>query len=107
MDPTKPQDQNKPAAPPPTTHQGRSRVVSDEKSEARELWFKTVVKILKWKEGFKGKQQPSVSEMITDKEWTAYYKETIKINTSTSKDKTLKKLKETEELIKKHGGFVN
>jgi len=85
----------------------RSRVVSDEKSEARELWFKTVVKVLKWKEGFKGKQQPTISEMITDKEWTAYYKETLKINTSTSKDKTLKKLKETEELIKKHGGFAS
>jgi hypothetical protein len=85
----------------------RSRVVSDEKSEARELWFKTVVKILKWKEGFKGKQQPDISEMVSPKEWSAYYKETIKINTSTSKDKTLKKLKETEELIKKHGGFAS
>jgi len=85
----------------------RSRIVSDEKSEARELWFKTVVKILKWKEGFKGKQQPTISEMISPKEWTAYYKETLKINTSTSKDKTLKKLKETEDLIKKHGGFAS
>ena len=85
----------------------RNRAVSDEKSEARELWFKTVVKVLKWKEGFKGKQAPSVSEMITEKEWNAYYKETLKINTGTSKDKTLKKLKDTEELIKKHGGFAN
>lgn len=85
----------------------RSKIVNDEKSEARELWFKTVVKVLRWKEGFKGKQQPSASEMITPAEWTAYYKETLKINTSTSKDKTLKKLKDTEELIKKHGGFAS
>jgi uncharacterized protein (DUF885 family) len=78
----------------------RSKAVSDEKSEARELWFKTVVKVLKWKEG-KGKED---NALLTEKEWNAYYKETIKINTTT-KDKTLKKLKETEELIKKHGGF--
>lgn len=85
----------------------RSKVVNDEKSEARELWFKTVVKVLKWKEGFKGKQQPTASEMITPGEWNAYYKETLKINVGTSKDKTLKKLKDTEELIKKHGGFAS
>jgi hypothetical protein len=95
------------AVPPARPNNSRSRIVSDEKSEARELWFKTVVKVLKWKEGFKGKQQPTISEMITDKEWTAYYKETIKINSSTSKDKTLKKLKDTEELIRKHGGFAS
>ncbi len=101
MDPAKPQDKNT------HTHQGRSRVVSDEKSEARELWFKTVVKVLKWKEGFKGKQQPTTSEMITAQEWAAYYKETLKINANTLKDKTVKKLKDTEELIKKHGGFAS
>ena len=89
------------------TNNSRNRAVSDEKSEARELWFKTVVKVLKWKEGFKGKQQPSISEMISEKEWAAYYKETLKINTGTSKEKTLKKLKETEELIKKNGGFAS
>lgn len=93
----KPQDKN---------NHVRSRIVSDEKSQARELWFKTVVKVLKWKEGFKGKQ-PTLSEMITDKEWTAYCKETLKINANTLKDKTMKKLKDTEELIKKHGGFAS
>lgn len=79
----------------------RPKTVSDEKSEARELWFKTVVKVLKWKEG-KGKAD---IELITEKEWSAYSKETLKIN-ATSKDKAVKKLKETEELIKKHGGFA-
>ena len=83
----------------------RSKIVNDEKSQARELWFKTVVKVLKWKEGVKGKA--SVTELITDKEWSAYCKETLKINVGTLKDKTLKKLKDTEELIKKHGGFAN
>lgn len=80
----------------------KSKAVNDEKSAARELWFKTVVKVLKWKEG---KGRNSV-ELITPKEWSAYCKETIKIN-ATSKDKTMKKLKDTEELIKKHGGFAS
>lgn len=88
----------------PVKSNSRSRVVSDEKSEAREAWFKTVVKILKWKEAKGGKA--SNLELISDKEWTGYYKETLKINSGTSKDKTLKKLKETEELIKKNGGFA-
>lgn len=101
MDPTKIQDKNT-----HNHHQGRSRIVSDEKSEARELWFKTVVKVLKWKEGFKGKQA-NVSEMITSQEWAAYYKETLKINANTLKEKTVKKLKDTEELIRKHGGFAS
>lgn len=83
------------------TSHARSKAVSDEKSEARELWFKTVVKILKWKEG-KGRED---NEQVSEKEWNAYYKETIKINVA-AKEKTLKKLKETEELIKKHGGFA-
>lgn len=83
------------------SNHARSKAVSDEKSEAREAWFKTVVKILKWKEG-KGRED---NEQIGEKEWNAYYKETLKINAAT-KEKTLKKLKETEELIKKHGGFA-
>lgn len=86
------------------TNTNRNRIVSDEKSQQRELWFKTVVKVLKWKEGFKGKKTPDC-EPITPKEWSAYYKETLKINV-TLKDKTLKKLKETEEMIKKNGGFA-
>ncbi len=96
-----------PAQTPARPTNPRSKVVNDEKSEARELWFKTVVKVLKWKEGYKGKLQPTVSEMITPGEWSAYYKETIKINVGTSKEKTLEKLKDTEELIKKHGGFAD
>lgn len=94
MDPKSPVKPNSP----------RSKVVNDEKSEARELWFKTVVKVLKWKEG-KGKS--STLELISEKEWQAYCKETLKINASTLKDKTMKKLKDTEELIKKHGGFAS
>lgn len=88
----------------PARSNSRSKAVNDEKSEARELWFKTVVKVLKWKEAGKGKA--SGTELITPKEWSAYYKETLKIN-ATVKDKTLKKLKDTEELIKKNGGFAS
>ena len=89
----------------PRLNNSRNKNGSDEKAEARELWIKTVVKVLKWKENGKGKA--SGIELITDKEWTAYCKETIKINAGTLKDKTLKKLKDTEELIKKHGGFAS
>lgn len=88
----------------PRSNNSRSKTGSDEKAEARELWFKTVVKVLKWKEGGKGK---ATVDLITDKEWAAYCKETLKINAGTSKDKTTKKLKDTEELIKKHGGFAS
>lgn len=79
------------------------KTVSDEKAEAREAWYKTVVKVLKWKEGAKASGN---TEPITDKEWQAYVKETIKINAAGSKEKSVKRLKEIEELIKKHGGFA-
>lgn len=91
----------------PKTNQSRNRAVSDEKSEARELWFKTVVKVLNWKDGPREKNQPVTADKITAKEWSAYYKETIRINAGTAKPKTLKKLQETEDLIKKHGGFAS
>ncbi len=78
--------------------------MNDEKAQERELWFKTVVKIISWKEG-PGEKKEVNAEKITSKEWVAYCKQTFKINTSSLKSKTQKKLDETEELIKKHGGF--
>lgn len=87
---------------PPAADGPKNKAVSDEKAEAREAWYKIVIKVLKWKEGTRA----SGTDPITDKEWNNYYKETIKINAQGSKDKTLKKLKETEDLIKKHGGFA-
>ena len=88
---------------PPAQPDGpKAKTVSDEKAEAREAWYKIVVKVLKWKEGTRAMG----TEPLTDKEWSNYCKETIKINAAGSKDKSLKRLKEIEELIKKHGGFA-
>lgn len=80
-------------------------MVNDEKAQERELWFKTVVKIISWKEGPKEKKQVNASK-ISSQEWVAYCKQTLKINASSLKSKTMKKLEETEELIRKHGGFA-
>ncbi len=85
------------------TQAAKVKTVSDEKAEAREIWYKTVVKVLKWKEGAKASGN---TEPLTDKEWSAYVKETIKINAAGSREKSLKRLKEIEETIKKHGGFA-
>lgn len=86
-------------------NQSKNKLVNDEKAQERELWFKTVVKIINWKEGPKEKKQVNSSK-ISNEEWVAYCKQTIKINTSTLKSKTMKKLEETEQLIRKHGGFA-
>lgn len=84
--------------------QANNRQVTLEKSQEREIWFKTVVKVLKWKEG---KAKSAGVDLISDKEWAVYCKETLKINANGPKAKTQQKLKETEDLIKKHGGFAS
>ena len=83
----------------------KNKLVSDEKAKERELWFKTVVKIINWKEGKASKKQ-ALAEKISTKEWINYCQQTLKINSNTLKSKTMKKLEEVEELIKKHGGFA-
>lgn len=64
-----------------------------------------MVKIISWKEGTANKKQVT-AEKISTEEWINYCKQTIKINANTLKSKTMKKLEEVEELIKKHGGFA-
>ena len=86
-------------------NQSKNKQISDEKAQERELWFKTVVKVISWKEG-PGEKKQVLAEKITSQEWISYCKQTIKINASTLKSKTQKKLQEVEELIKKHGGFA-
>lgn len=85
--------------------QKTKNAAADEKSRERELWFKTVVKVLTWKDGPKEKQKEAPK--ITSAEWAAYCKQTLKNNGITLKSKTQARLKEAEELIKKHGGFAN
>ncbi len=83
----------------------KNKAINDEKAQERELWFKTVIKVISWKEG-SSKTKQVTAEKISEKEWIAYCKQTFKINTSSQKSTTQKKLDEIEELIKKHGGFA-
>lgn len=84
----------------------RNKLASQEKSEEREIWFKTVVKVINWKNGPRAGESEITSEKISPKEWLNYCKQSFKINTSSLRSQTQKKLQEVEELIKKHGGFA-
>lgn len=92
--------------PPIRSNNSRNKLASQEKSEEREIWFKTVVKVINWKNGPKAGEKGITSEKISEKEWLNYCKTSFKINTSSLRSQTQKKLQEVEELIKKHGGFA-
>ncbi|HLC87732.1 MAG TPA: hypothetical protein VJG66_01595 [Patescibacteria group bacterium] len=92
--------------PPIRSNNPRNKLASQEKSEEREIWFKTVVKVINWKNGPKAGEKEITSEKISEKEWLNYCKQSFKINTSSLKSQTQKKLQEVEELIRKHGGFA-
>lgn len=89
-----------------TRNLSKNKIASDEKSRERELWFKTVVKVLNWKDGLSGGKKQVTSEKISKDEWIAYCQQTLKINANTLRSKTMQKLHELEEVIKKHGGFA-
>lgn len=75
------------------------------KNDEREVWHKLVVKIISWKDGsFDGRAVRSATK-ITPKEWGIYSKRMIQINTTYGRQKVVSNLKETREMIRKHGGF--
>lgn len=83
-----------------------NRLVYQDKLEEREIWYKLVVKVLKWKDDLFSKDNFKLKDKITPKEWNVYAKRMILKNTSYDKEKVKANLKETKQLIKKNGGFI-
>ena len=67
--------------------------------------MKLVVKIISWQDGLISGGSVKTTDKITSKEWDTYYQRMIKTNTTYEKQKVLSKLHETQESIRKHGGF--
>lgn len=82
------------------------QLASKEKFEERETWHKLVVKIISWADGCWPGGAIKDVEKIALKEWTTYYKRTLKINGETNRQKVIRSLNERKELIKKNGGFA-
>lgn len=79
--------------------------VNQEKQEERETWLKLVVKIISWQDGLIAGGSVKVADKITPKEWETYFQRMIKTNTTYDKQKVLSKLQETQESIRRNGGF--
>ena len=96
-----------PVATPSTAphHRSYANAHNSEQADEREMWHKLVVKVISWKDGLLDGGIIKITDKITTKEWNNYYKRIIKTNTSYSKDRVLNTLKETKELIQRHGGF--
>ncbi|MBI3485552.1 hypothetical protein HY025_01255 [Candidatus Daviesbacteria bacterium] len=90
----------------PTHSQKNKRGLYKDKPDEREIWYKIVVKIIRWKETL-AKNNQNALEKITPKEWKIYYKGTIKHNSLEDKKKALKLLKETQKVIAEVGGFTD
>lgn len=81
------------------------RQITQEKQDERASWHKLVVKVINWR----GAAKPNATEAdkITAKEWTAYTKGVLKINTSARTETVKANLEEIKQKIKKHGGFAD
>lgn len=79
--------------------------IYQDQPDEREIWYKTVVKILCWKDGLREGSSIKATDKIGEKEWNNYCKVFTKINANSGKEKAAIKLKETKTLIEKHGGF--
>lgn len=86
---------------------GRSniRLAYQERFNEREIWHKLVVKVISWKEGLLEGGIVKFKDKISAKEWGTYSRRTVERNTTWDKQKVLSLLKETRNMIKKHGGF--
>lgn len=78
-----------------------------EKLDAKENWYKLVVKIIVWKDAARKNDSSRLAEKITAKEWDAYSKGLLKTNVSYDKQRVLTQLKEVKEIIKSQGGFAD
>ncbi|OGE23489.1 hypothetical protein A2688_01600 [Candidatus Daviesbacteria bacterium RIFCSPHIGHO2_01_FULL_38_8] len=78
---------------------------NQEKLEERELWYKLVVKIIRWKDQALCLGITRATDKITTEEWNTYHQGIVKINTTKTQEKVLSDLRKTEELIKKNNGF--
>jgi hypothetical protein len=76
-----------------------------EKLEAKENWYKLVVKIIVWKEGNAENRNIKQVSKITAKEWKAYCQGMAKTNLTYGKEKVDARLKETWIIINRHNGF--
>lgn len=90
---------------PTRSNHPNTRLAYQEKFNEREAWHKLVVKIICWKDGLLEGGTVKFTDKITLKEWNTYFKRMIKTNTTYHKERVLNNLKETREMIKKHGGF--
>lgn len=72
--------------------------ICQEKAEEREIWYRLVVRIIKWKEGLGG-------DKISTADWDTYCDRIIKISITNGKERTLENLRETQRIIQNRGGF--
>ncbi|MBI2022376.1 hypothetical protein HYS97_00800 [Candidatus Daviesbacteria bacterium] len=82
-----------------------SRLAYQEKHEERESWHRLAVKVISWKGGLLEGGIIKVTDKISPKEWATYSKYMIKTSTTYSRQRVLSNLKDTEEKIRKNGGF--
>lgn len=82
-----------------------TREAYQEKFEEREAWHKLVVKVIIWKDGLSETETRKLINKISLKEWRVYCQHMVKTNVTYGREKVLANLKETWQIIKKHGGF--
>jgi hypothetical protein len=90
---------------PTKQNHSNTSAASLDKLQERETWYKLVVKIINWKDGFLGENVKRAHDKVTAKEWSLYSKGMTSSNTTYSKEKVSALLNETKAKIKEHGGF--
>ncbi len=82
-----------------------SKEAYQEKQDERELWYKIVVRVMRWVDDTPNDPDLPNIKKLTPLEWGAYCKRMLAINVTYGKDRTMDKLKKMEQLIKEHNGF--
>lgn len=76
-----------------------------QKAAASEAIHKMVIKVISWKSGLMAGASIISTNKISQKEWNKYKRHILTISKTESKERVLGKLRETQELISKNGGF--
>lgn len=81
------------------------KILSLKKKAESDIVYRLVVKIISWKNGPLVGGSLQKTDRITAKEWAEYKKHLLMISKTDSPEKTMGKIKETQQIIQKHGGF--
>lgn len=89
---------------PTSKSQDLAKLALKKKQQEADAWYKIVVKVIQWQD-IKTMEQRLPVKKISLTEWQQYCDKMLSISVTWGKSKTLEKLKDTENLIKKHRGF--